>query len=703
MTDPNRFISGSPTEITNEQLETFQAILDTFIAPLTKDEEDALLKRLAGPGGSHTPEQVHEFAQLSATSAQSAKHAIALIDQSVPVARRRELSILLSLLSTRAGTFALTGHFAEFKNLTRQEREAALLQLQNAFFPKFRLIFKALVSLACYPSYRAQANPFYRAMNYPGDNDARSELDLKPESLPERLSMLSLDEIKDGQRFDAIVVGSGAGGGVTAAELAKTGKSVIVIDKGTYYHESDFDPQESSAYGNLYEYGGFFTSSEAAISILAGSVFGGGTTVNWSASLKLQHFVREEWAKQGLTHFVSPQFARDLDRVYERIGASTAGIQHNKSNQVLVNGCTALGYHITDIPQNTGGKQHNCGFCFTGCRAGIKNGTMNTWLRDAKDYGAKFLDKTKVLRVLVEKGKAVGVECLVHNQHRIKLFADIVVASGGSLQTPGLLLRSGLTNKNIGRNLRLHPVTLTFGYFDEDIDTYNGSIMTALSNVCENLDQGGYGAKLEIPSLPPSSYAASIPWRGAAHHKELMMRYRKCAPILTLARDRDSVASVHYDENDNCVVNFSLSNFDRQSIIVGMEKSLNILVAAGAREVQTTQYGVEPFVFEPGEESRVDNPRYVQWLEKVIKHGLPQEAPGIFCAHQMGSCRMGVSPKSSVTKPTGETWEVKNLYVSDASLFPTASGVNPMVTIEALALHVSRSINNRSTQPTSRL
>ncbi|KAG0170462.1 hypothetical protein DFQ28_002085 [Apophysomyces sp. BC1034] len=703
MTDTNRFVVAPPVEFTEDQLQTFQAILDTFIAPLTKEEEDVLQQKLAGPGSIHTPEQIHEFAQLSSTSLQSLEHATLLLNQSVPAERRRELSMLLSLLSTRAGTFALTGHFAEFKNLTQKERETAFLQLQNAYFPKFRLIFKTLAALACYPTYRAQANPLHRGMNYPGTDTVRSHPDYKPESVPERLKMMSLDELHDDLRFDAIVVGSGAGGGVTAAELAKAGKSVLVIDKGTYHHELDFDLNESSAFGNLYEYGGVFTSQDGSISVLAGSAFGGGTTVNWSATLKPQHFVREEWAKQGLTHFISPEFSRDLERVYERLGASTAGIQHNKSNQVLIDGCKALGYHIADIPQNTHGKAHNCGFCFAGCKDGVKNGTMNTWLRDAKNYGARFLDRTKVVRVLVEKGKAVGVECIVQNQHRFKFRADVVVASGGSLHTPGLLLRSGLTNKNIGRNLRLHPVSIAFGHFNENIDTFDGSIMTALSNVAENLDQEGYGAKLEVPSLHPSAYAASIPWRGAAHHKDFMLRYRKCAPILTLVRDKDSVASVRYDENDNFALNFSLSNFDRQSLVTGTEKSLNILVAAGAREVQTSQYGVEPFVFKPDEESRVDNPRYIQWLQRVAKHGIPQEAPGIFCAHQMGSCRMGISPKVSVTKPTGETWEVKNLYVADASLFPTSTGVNPMVTTEAVSLHVAENINKRSGQTASRL
>lgn len=190
-----------------------------------------------------------------------------------------------------------------------------------------------------------------------------------------------------------------------------------------------------------------------------------------------------------------------MDRVFERIGASTAGVKHNATNGLLVKGCQyvlfnnhftiivlnakhvirALGYHVADIAQNTDGQEHDCNFCFTGCRDGIKNGTMNTWLRDAYQHGARFLDRTKVERVIIENGRAVGVECTAHYEHKAVIRAEQVVVSGGSLHTPNILARSGLKNKNIGQHLRLHPCSIAFGFFDEDINMYEGSIMTAVS------------------------------------------------------------------------------------------------------------------------------------------------------------------------------------------------------------------------------
>jgi choline dehydrogenase-like flavoprotein len=143
---------------------------------------------------------------------------------------------------------------------------------------------------------------------------------------------------------------------------------------------------------------------------------------------------------------------------------------------------------------------------------------------------------------------------------------------------------------------------------------------------------------------------------------------------------------------ENVIVDYNFSASDRQSITAGIDRSLNTLVAAGAREVLTGHFGVEPCSFNDNEESRVDNPRYVAWKQQVINYGFPKEGAGVFSAQQMGSNHTGVSPKTSVTKPIGETWEVKNLFVADASVFPTASGVNPMVTTETIALHIADSI-----------
>lgn len=119
---------------------------------------------------------------------------------------------------------------------------------------------------------------------------------------------------------------------------------------------------------DMYEAEGVVVTEDGSMNILAGATFGGGTTINWSASLVPQHFVREAWAKQfDLPYFLTPDFAQSLDHVCKRMGVSTEHLSHSRGNQLLIEGSRKLGYHIDRIPQNTGGNQHSCGFCGHGC------------------------------------------------------------------------------------------------------------------------------------------------------------------------------------------------------------------------------------------------------------------------------------------------------------------------------------------------
>ncbi|RCH84787.1 hypothetical protein CU098_002770, partial [Rhizopus stolonifer] len=615
--DPFRKRVSQPFELNQHQLQALIALLDTFIAPLSQNQINQILIDLKS---THTPQEIIRFCQISSSGLGSAQATLRFIDNTILPEKRLELAKFLSILSTRPGTFILTGHLVEFSQLSLEDRERAVLSWKDSYLPALRGLYKSFVALACHPAFKEYPE-LLEAMHY----DLKKEVVYDP--VYERLPMMIHD--KQDLHFDAIVVGSGGGGGVVAGQLAKSGKSVLVIEKGGYFHEDDFLHQEKNGYNNLYENGGFSPSLSGSISIVAGSVFGGGTTP--------PHYVREEWAKQGLSYFTSPKFSKDLDRVFERIGATTEGIKHNGSNQVLVDGCKSLGFPVSDIAQNTNGKPHECNFCFAGCRAGIKNGTMNTWLRDAHEHGAKFLEKTKVKRVIIENGKAVGVECLINYENKVKFRADQVIVSAGSLQSPGILLRSGLKNKQIGKNLFLHPCSIIFGYFDKKIKTHQGSIMTAVCNVAENTERDGYGCRLEVPCLHPSSYASVVPWRGAADHKKKMMQYDQCAPILILARDKDSKGTVYYDKDENNVVDYSLSARDRRSITEGIVRATEILVAAGAREVLSSQFAIEPFKFDTDEEPRVDNPRFIAWRDSVARHGFPDEGANAFCAHQMGT------------------------------------------------------------------
>ena len=273
---------------------------------------------------------------------------------------------------------------------------------------------------------------------------------------------------------DVVIVGSGCGGGVCAKNLAEAGQRVIVVEKGYHYPPEYLPMSEADASIHLFANGGVDVSDDNSIAVIAGSTWGGGGTVNWSASLQTQNYVRQEWADAGLPFFTSSAYQDSLDRVCHRMGVSTEYVEHNINNRTLIEGARKLGYSPKNVPQNTGGNKHYCGYCTLGCGAAEKQGPVVSFLPDAARAGAQFIEGFDAEKVLFEKinGKktAVGVKGLWRSRdtnggvsgsdrtaRSVIIKAKRVIVSAGTLQSPLLLLRSGLTNPQIGRNLHLHP------------------------------------------------------------------------------------------------------------------------------------------------------------------------------------------------------------------------------------------------------
>ncbi|CEP11229.1 hypothetical protein [Parasitella parasitica] len=492
----------------------------------------------------------------------------------------------------------------------------------------------------------------------------------------ERLCMPSTDEAQNlhTQHLDVIVVGSGAGGGVVAADLARSGLSVLVAEKGRYFHQDDMEPDNDQfAFSTMYEDGGISPNSAGTVNFLSGSTFGGGTAINYSVSLEPPDYVRKHWAQaSGLSYFASQQFQQDLYKASDRIGVSLGNICHNRPNQKLIEGCQKLVHTAKLVSQNTFGKQHHCEKCYTGCVSGIKNSTTNTWLKDAALYGAKFLDRTRVDATLVRKCKAVGVACTIAHggnniQRKLKIFAGRTIVASGALHTPSLLNASGLKNPNIGQHL---------------------FSITAVCDHFENREGNLHGFKIECFSQGVGMFSAMLPMEGAAQHKKAILSYRNAVVTFAMARDKDSKCSVQYDPSRKIGVSVDLSKHDSDNLVEGIVEMDKLHVAVGARQIHVSQTSIDSFEFGPSEEPSVKNPRFLAWIKYVRSQGAPTPSSG----HQMASCRMGDFPKASVTKLTGETWDADHLYVADSSLFPSALGVNPMLTIEAVAVHVSRHI-----------
>jgi len=455
----------------------------------------------------------------------------------------------------------------------------------------------------------------------------------------------------------------------------------------------------------MYESHGLLTTSDGSMMILAGSTVGGGTTINWSCCLPLPEYVREEWADSfGLDSFSKGgEYDKALNYVLIKVGAlDRSKIVHNPMNKKLQRGCDLLGFRWEETGQNlrnTG--DPTAGYVCFGDRYGNKNAGISVFLRDAAKKGARILDNCRVTRIVQGNWKvgvptATGAECMRGDQ-KIKISAKkAVVVAGGALQTPCLLLRSGLRNPHIGRHLRLHPVTAVMGFMkeSENIDCFLGAPMTS---VCNEFERGpldnGYGAKIECPSAHPGLLAAGITWSSPNQFKGRMKGFRHGLPLIVLQRDSGEGRVRLARDGVTPVIDYSLSTSDKQSMKHAMTGGLKILMTGGAQAVQTGHVRDTGFNLKgrwwSGLSSLFDDEKVKNYLSFVSRQDMKRHEIGLFSAHQMGSCRMGTSPSSGAVDLNGETWECNNLFVMDSSTFPTATGVNPMVTVLVMAKMLS--------------
>ena len=590
-------------------------------------------------------------------------------------AERKQVAQLLSLWDTHLLTALGGGGLSRFSKLSPERRERVLLSWCDSRMPQRRAAFQALRkgALLFYymvPGANGDRSPAWDQVGYPGP------LGPNPDAPPKALRPLAVDADTT-LECDVCVVGSGAGGGTAAGVLAAAGLDVVVLESGDYYDDEDFDGGELDGYGRMYMYGGGAATHDQSVGLLAGSCLGGGTTVNYTTSFRTPDDVRAEWASHGVPAFALDEYGASMDAVCDRLGVNQEHNTPSAREQKLQRGLTALGWHSDFMPRNVRGCEQGevCGYCNYGCRLGAKQSTVKTWLLDAHAAGARILVNTRAERVVTERGTATGVDARTAGGHRVSVRARAVVAACGAIHTPALLRRSGLANLNIGRHLRLHPATVVWGVFDEEVRPWEGTMQAIYSDQHRFLD-GGYGVKYETAAIHPSLLVVFSPWRSGRQHTRLMEALPHSVPIGVLLRDRDG-GEVRVDRAGQPVVRYRLSDYDRRHVRRGVEGAAEIHEAAGAQRIFSSHS--REVAYRPGGGGRE------QFMRDADACGWDAGHCTYGSFHIMGSARMGGSPETSACNPRGETWEVRNLYVCDASTFPTASGVNPMISIESIA------------------
>lgn len=371
--------------------------------------------------------------------------------------------------STRAGSLILTGSTTPIHEQPIAVREKVFRGWDTSRLPPLRAVYKGLTAIAK-KSWVMSSPTINQVIGFP-----RVPVHGKPaDSFPYEFLQFPPGDTPETIETDVVIVGSGCGGAVAAKNLAEAGLRVVVVEKSYFYPSKFFPMQANEGYVNLFDNAGATISDDGTMAVLAGSTWGGGGTVNWSASLQTQGYVRQEWADGGLPFFTSLEFQRSLDRVCDRMGVNTEHIEHNRGNNVILEGARKLGYAAKPVPQNTGNAEHYCGYCTLGCASCGKKGPTETFLVDAAKAGAVFIEGFKADKVLFDQKSGtrkasgvagtwtsrdsyLGVNGSRSVQRKVVIKAKKVVVSSGTLQSPLLLMRSGLKNSQIGRNLHLHP------------------------------------------------------------------------------------------------------------------------------------------------------------------------------------------------------------------------------------------------------
>ncbi|UCF41029.1 MAG: FAD-dependent oxidoreductase [Gemmatimonadota bacterium] len=659
------------TPLNDRQRAVLAAVCETLLPEIRRDDD---------PEG---------FFATGAARAGTAARVEQLIASLADPRDRSRIRTLLDALGSPLANLVLSGRPASLTRLPPAAREMVLRGWAHSRLPLRRAGFQALKRLAHVAYYgwpvTDGSNPAWRHVGYPGPLP-------QPEQAIEPLPTLPIERDTT-LECDVVVVGSGAGGGVVAGVLAAAGRSVVVLEKGPNPGSRDMSQVEGEMLSSLYLDGGLVMTQSGSMPVLAGSCLGGGTVINYSTSFPLPEKVRHEWEEvSGLSLFTSNRFTESFDRVSARVNVGTRWTTPGRRDELLEQGLRALDWHVDVMPRNVTDCKEGleCGYCGYGCRHGAKNSTARTYLADAAAAGARMVVGCEVERVLHERGRASGVAATVRgpggSRHRLTVHARAVVAAAGGIHTPAILRRSGLANRNVGRHLRLHPATAVMGVFPERVTPWEGSLQTRYSD--QFADQhAGYGAKFETAPAHFVLAASAFGWESAHQFRQDVAgidHYGLCGVLL---RDRDP-GRVVVGRDGRPRVHYELSRFDARHVREAVRGAAQVLAAAGAREIFTLQT--------PPARARTSEPL---WLDRLMAaadaRGYRYCRMSYITFHQVASARMGRSPADSVVGESGEAHELKGLYVADGSSFPTSSGVNPMLTIMAIADHVARAIQDR--------
>ncbi len=468
---------------------------------------------------------------------------------------------------------------------------------------------------------------------------------------------------------DICVVGSGPGGSMVASRLARAGAKVVVLEEGGFYTKEQFDMQEATAYPRLYQDRGNRATADLSIAVLQGRAVGGGTVVNWTASYRTPDEVLAFW-REGSGSQLTPELLRPhFDEVEARLGISKVDLDEvNPNNRAIYDGCKKLGWQVDTIRRNVRGCLRS-GYCGMGCPVDAKQSAALTYLPDAIEAGAEVYANCRAEKIEWAGQRATAV---IGRGFRVE--PRVIVVSGGALNSPALLLRSGIEGGPVGKYTWLHPTIALGAFYQERIEGFYGAPQSVASHQFARRSEGA-GFFIEAAPVHPMLASIAMPGFGAPLRSRMSLLSNVCATISLMIDgfgEGEAGGTVSLRPDGGPRLDYPFTERHYECFRAGMKAIARLHLANGAREIHS--FHAAPVL-----------------IRKESDLALLDSAPmgpnlfAAFTAHQMGGCRLGDDPSRSVVDPHLRHHSLPNLFVVDGSVFPSALGVNPMESIYGVA------------------
>jgi choline dehydrogenase-like flavoprotein len=485
---------------------------------------------------------------------------------------------------------------------------------------------------------------------------------------------------------DVIIIGTGAGGGVTAEVLSQAGLKVVMIEEGGLKTSDDFNMNEIEAYGDLYQEGAGRSTKDGAFSIFQGRTVGGTTVVNWTSSFRTPTSTLEHWTDvHGVKGFSAAEMKPYFEQMEKRLNVEKWKMAPNANNDILKRGCEKNNWSWAVIPRNVAGCW-DLGYCGTGCPTNAKQSMLVTTVPEALKNGGSLYYNCSADRLIFSNNKVESVECLALDKDgktptgvKLSFKAKHIVLSGGGINNPGLLLRSNAPDPHnrIGKNTTIHPVNANVAKMPDTVNAFYGAPQSIYSDQFQWPADGEMGFKLEVPPMQPTMGGQILGFHGF-RLIDTMKDLPNLQATIALLRDgfteQSQGGSIELDPSGKPILDYPLTDYIWKGLRKAHHAMAELQFAAGANQVMPLHHDAKFYKTLAECKTAIDN--------------LPQEIhrERLLTAHIMGGCAMGEDERTSVINSDCRFHHAENLSIIDGSAFPTSIGANPQLSVYGLAL-----------------